>query len=206
MLVKLSKLAPRIGSLAILLATLAVVGAAWAGPPTDAVKARQTELFKLLEKPSDDANQKKVAALLDELLDYDRLAEATLGSEWATLKPEQRTEFAGLLKQLVRKAYEKNLRKILAYNVEYVGEAPAGEKTFLVKTLAKHKTDAREEPISVDFKLSERVAGKWLVVDIVTEEVSLVESYRSQFVKIVKKDGFAALITKMKDKLAKGDV
>jgi phospholipid transport system substrate-binding protein len=204
--VKLSKFANRIGSLAILLATLVLANVAWAGPPTDAVKARQTELFKLLEKPSDDASQKKIAALLDELLDYDRLAEATLGSEWATLKPEQRTEFAGLLKQLVRKAYEKNLRKILAYNVEYVGESPSGEKSFVVKTLAKHKTDAREEPIAVDFKLSERAAGKWLVVDIITEEVSLVESYRSQFVKIVKKDGFAALIAKMKDKLAKGDV
>ncbi len=203
---KLSKFANRIGSLAILLATLVLANVAWAGPPTDAVKARQTELFKLLEKPSDDASQKKIAALLDELLDYDRLAEATLGSEWATLKPEQRTEFAGLLKQLVRKAYEKNLRKILAYNVEYVGESPSGEKSFVVKTLAKHKTDAREEPIAVDFKLSERAAGKWLVVDIITEEVSLVESYRSQFVKIVKKDGFAALIAKMKDKLAKGDV
>jgi phospholipid transport system substrate-binding protein len=34
----------------------------------------------------------------------------------------------------------------------------------------------------------------------------LVSSYRSQFTKIVKKDGFPTLITKMKDKIAKGDV
>jgi phospholipid transport system substrate-binding protein len=44
------------------------------------------------------------------------------------------------------------------------------------------------------------------VQDIVTEGVSLVSSYRSQFTKIVKKDGFPALIQKMKDKLAKGDI
>jgi phospholipid transport system substrate-binding protein len=36
--------------------------------------------------------------------------------------------------------------------------------------------------------------------------VSLVSSYRSQFTKIIKKDGFVALIQKMKDKLAKGDI
>ena len=48
--------------------------------------------------------------------------------------------------------------------------------------------------------------GAWRVTDIVTEGVSLVSSYRSQFTKIVKKDGFPKLITKMKEKIAKGDV
>ena len=48
--------------------------------------------------------------------------------------------------------------------------------------------------------------GAWRVQDIITEDVSLVSSYRSQFTKIVKKDGFPKLIQKMKDKLAKGDV
>ncbi len=194
----------RIGALVLMLASLAAP--AWAGPPTDVVKTKQTELFKLLEKPEDAAGKQKISALFDELLDYDRLAASTLGGEWAGLKPEQKTEFTGLLKQLVRKAYERNLRKILAYAVDYVGEAPGEEGTFVVKTRAKHKTDAREEPIAIDFELAEKAPGKWLVVDIVTEEVSLVDSYRSQFVKIIKKDGFPALVTKMKDKLAKGDI
>ena len=48
--------------------------------------------------------------------------------------------------------------------------------------------------------------GAWRVQDIITEGVSLVSSYRCQFTKIVKKDGFPTLIQKMKDKLAKGDV
>jgi phospholipid transport system substrate-binding protein len=48
--------------------------------------------------------------------------------------------------------------------------------------------------------------GAWKVGDIVTEGVSLVSSYRSQFTKIIKKDGFPALVQKMKDKIAKGDV
>ena len=47
--------------------------------------------------------------------------------------------------------------------------------------------------------------GKWVVQDIETEGVSLVTSYRGQFLKIIKKDGFGKLIEKMKDKLAKGE-
>ena len=80
---------------------------AWAGPATDYVKAKQTELFKLLEK-NDADSKKKVTAIFDEIIDYQSLAEASLGPEWKNLKAEQQKEFVGLMKQLVANAYEKN--------------------------------------------------------------------------------------------------
>lgn len=175
---------------------------AWAGPPTDTVKAKQSELFKLLEAAKPD--QKKVSAIFDEMLDYNALAEASLGSEWASLSEPQRTEFRDLLKQLIGKAYEKNLKKTLSFNIEYLGESEAGAKTFVVKTKAVHKTDKREEPIEINFKLIDKGKG-YRVSDIVTEGISLVDSYRAQFTKLIKKDGFAALTAKMKEKIAKGE-
>ncbi len=72
-----------------------------------------------------------------------------------------------------------------------------------VKTRASG-SNKKEEPVEVDYKLAEK-DGAWRVQDIKTEGVSLVGSYRNQFVKIIKKDGFPALIKKMKDKVAKGD-
>lgn len=182
---------------------LSFSGSAIAGGATDLVKGRQTVLFDLLRKDSPDS-QKKIAALFDEMLDYQSLAEASLGSEWAIRTDAERAQFSDLLRQLVRKAYERNLKKILGYEVNYIGEDPT-DSVVLVKTKAKSKSDAREEPIQIDFKLAQK-GGTWKVQDIVTEGVSLVGSYRSQFTKIVKKDGFPVLIQKMKDKLAKGDV
>ncbi|MFO0550259.1 MAG: ABC transporter substrate-binding protein [Polyangiaceae bacterium] len=176
---------------------------AWAGGATDIVKAKQSELFKLLDSKDADAN-KKIAGIFDDMLDYQALAEASLGSEWSSLKDDQKKEFVDLLKQLVKQAYERNLRKTLDYNIEYVGEESAGDKAFIVKTVAKHKTDTREDPISIDYKLVQQSNGKYKMVDIITEEVSLVSSYRSQFVKILKKDGYAGLSAKMKEKIAKG--
>jgi phospholipid transport system substrate-binding protein len=193
--------------LSILLASLTFAFAvtAWAGPALDTVKSKQTELFQLLAK-SDDASNKRIAQLFDEMLDYQRLAEASLGDEWAKLKPEQQKEFTDLLTQLVRRSYEKNLRKTLSFDIEYLKEEKAGDgSVMVVRTRAVHKTDKREEPISIDFAMVER-DGKWRVKDIVTDEISLVSSYKGQFTRIIKKDGFPALITKMKDKIAKGDV
>jgi phospholipid transport system substrate-binding protein len=182
---------------------MAVAGSASAGGATDVVKSKQATLFDLLkvEKPE---NAKKISSIFDEMLDYGSLAQASLGSEWAARSDAEKAEFSELLKQLVRKSYERNLKKTLGFNIEYLGEDKAGE-TVVVKTKAVSKTDTRAEPIEISYKLASK-DGVWRVQDIVTEGVSLVSSYRSQFTKIVKKDGFPTLIKKMKDKLAKGDV
>ena len=183
--------------------TFIQVGVASAGAATDVVKAKQTALFDLLKQPSA-ANQTKISALFDQMLDYQALAEASLGKEWAGRTDAEKAQFSDLLKQLVRKSYEKNLKKTLSFNIEYLGEDPA-DGSITVKTKAISKTNAREEPVEIAYKMAEK-NGAWRVQDIVTEGVSLVSSYRSQFTKIIKKDGFPVLIQKMKDKLAKGDV
>jgi phospholipid transport system substrate-binding protein len=186
----------------LLALTLGSAGAAFAGPASDAVKSKQASLFDLIKQSSPD--QTKINAVFDDMLDYGTLSETSLGTEWAGRSDAEKKEFSDLLKQLVQKAYQRNLKKILGYDIDYVGEDAAGG-AVMVKTKAKSKTDAREEPVEIGFKVAQK-NGKWLVTDIVTEGVSLVSSYRSQFTKIIKKDGFPALIQKMKDKLAKGDV
>lgn len=191
---------PLIASAFITLAT----SSAFAGAATDAVKAKQGELFKLLEAENNDANKKKIATIFDDMLDYDSIASSSLGDEWKNLKDDEKKEFKELLKQLVTRAYEKNLRKTLSWNLEYLGDEKAGSE-YVVKTKAKHKTDSRADPITIDFKMADKGGGKYRVVDIITEEVSLVGSYRSQFTKIIKKDGFSGLAKKMKEKIAKGD-
>jgi phospholipid transport system substrate-binding protein len=174
---------------------------AYAGPATDEVVAKQNALFELLKKPGNDA---KISTTLDEALDYQAMAEASLGSEWAARTDAEKAQFSGLLKQLVRRSYERNIKKTLGYNIEYIGETEKNSQV-VVKTKAVSKTDKRADPVEIDYTLAQK-NGKWRIQDIKTDGVSLVSSYRSQFTKIIKKDGFPTLITKMKDKIAKGDV
>jgi phospholipid transport system substrate-binding protein len=182
---------------------LTLAGSAFAGPATDMVKAKQTTLFDLLKQGTPEA-QKKIDGVFDEMLDYSTLAEASLGPEWAARSDAEKAEFTDLLKKLVRNAYTKNLKKITGFDVDYAGEDPADGGATVVKTKSKPR-DPRDEPVEINFKVVQK-DGKWKVQDIVTEGVSLVQSYRSQFTKIIKKDGWPKLIEKMKDKLAKGDV
>ena len=187
---------------AALIATLAFAfaGPALAGGASDVVKTKQTALFDLLRQGNADS-QKKIDAVFDDMLDYPTLAQSSLGPEWAKRSAAEQAEFTDLLKRLVRNAYQKNLKKILDYNVSYTGEESA-DGGVLVKTSSQDKNGSRSDPLEIDFKMVS-TGGTWRVRDIVTEDVSLVESYRSQFTKIINKDGFPKLIEKMKDKLAR---
>jgi len=46
------------------------------------------------------------------------------------------------------------------------------------------------------------VGSDWRVFDVVTDSVSLVHNYQQQFHRIITRDGFDTLITRMRDRLA----
>ena len=43
--------------------------------------------------------------------------------------------------------------------------------------------------------------GGWMVYDVVTDDVSIVRNYRSQFNRIIRRKSYKALVKKMRDKL-----
>jgi phospholipid transport system substrate-binding protein len=182
------------------LGLLLIAVPAYAGPgPEGFVKAKQGELGVLLKQAKTSATEQKIGAVFDQLLDYDTLAKDSLADHWNDRTESERREFQTVLKQLVQRNYRKNLRKTLEYEVEYRGESKA-KKGYLVRTVARNRKNPREEPISVDYVLHE-VDGKWLVFDIITEGSSLVNTYRSQFRRVIKKKGFDGLLKQMKAKL-----
>ena len=103
----------------------------------------------------------------------------------------------------MRNSYRKNLKKTLGYEVEYKG-AVKGEAGDVVRTVARSKTNTREEPLSIDYVVRSEGGGQ-RIVDIVTEGSSMVGNYRASFNRIVKKSGFPEVLNKMRKKLEQGD-
>jgi len=186
----------------LLVALTLSISAGAAEPSAEAfMKDKQGELAAL-DKKGGAENQKKMEAIFDSILDYDSLAQSSLTDHWGTLTEQERKEFQDTLKKLVQRAYRKNLDRTMDYDVRFEGETKQGEAS-LVRSTAQSRTNAREEPISIDY-LVHRVDGNLRIQDIVTEGSSLVSNYRQQFNRIIKKDGFPGLMRRMKTKLAKG--
>jgi phospholipid transport system substrate-binding protein len=188
--------------LAALILFLGAESAQAGGSAEDYVRGQQSDLVALLTQPKSVARDQKVAAIMDRVFDYDDLARRSLGEDWKQLNDAERNEFKGLLEQLVKQSYRRHLDKTSGWDIVY-GKSSDVDGGIRVPTTAKHKTDKRKEPVSIDYLLHE-TKGQWRVFDIVVEGSSLVGNYQSQFRKVIKKKGFAELVSRMKRRIAKG--
>jgi phospholipid transport system substrate-binding protein len=166
------------------------------------VKDRHGHLVKLLQQPKSATNDAAVQKIVDGMLDYGTIARRSLGDHWDKLTDAQRQEFQSVLSELVRRAYQRDLRRTLGYSVKIEGTEAVADGT-LVKTVATNRRKPREEPIDIDYVLRVE-GGSWVVVDIITDGSSLVGNYRSQFGGIIRDKGFGDLMARMRKKLAEG--
>lgn len=166
---------------------------------TDFVRRKHDELQAAVKASKDPKTDTKVLAIFDAMFDYSALARDSLGTEWDGLSDPQKAEFTKVLKQLVEKSYRKNLRDPSNYSVQYLGTEPAPDGT-VVKTTAQSKTNKREKPLSINYVVGTTDQGH-RVRDVITDEVSLVANYRSQFKKVLKKKGFDGLLAQLHKKL-----
>jgi phospholipid transport system substrate-binding protein len=165
----------------------------------DFVKAKHAELSDLLRQDKSKAREKKLEAVFEAMLDYDTLARESLGEYWEERSDTQRRAFRELLQGLVQRAYRKNLDKTLSYDVTFHGEE-AARRGKLVKTIARSKKNKREEPLSIDYLVHD-AGGSLKVFDIVTAGSSLLNNYKNQFRRIIRKHGFEELMRRMQKKL-----
>jgi len=163
----------------------------------------------ILKRPAKTDSQvssrnKALSAALGGLLDFGELSRQALRDHWDGLEQGQRDEFVKLLSQLVERNYQKNLTSTLDFAIRYEGEAKRGE-AVVVKTVAQSRKNRRAPPVSIEYTLSPADGGSWRVYDVTTDGVSLVSNYRAQFNRIIKRDGWDALLTRMRDKLGSDD-
>ena len=191
-------------TLLIVLGLLVAAPAFGKSPEQDFMRGKQAALEQVYKQPKGDARTKRLEEIFNSMLDYEHLAKASLGKYWDGRSEAQRVRFRNVLTQLVQRAYRRNLDKTLNYQVDFVGEKPV-DGAVLVETKAMSRSNKREDPVSIDY-LVRKVAGKFLVQDIVTAGASLVKNYQRQFARIIRKksdenEGFEDLLKRMESKL-----
>src|SRR5262249_50684334 len=131
------------------------------------------------------------------------LAKRALVDHWDKMTPDQRKRVVETLRSVVEKNYIRQLRSNLEYAIQYKSEEAQGSDT-LVKTVIEAQRKGRPFEVTVDYLLHPEGDG-WKVYDVTTDDVSILSNYRSQFNRIIAKDGVEGLITRMKSKLEQGE-
>jgi phospholipid transport system substrate-binding protein len=162
------------------------------------IHSLHTSLRNAIKKSADPKKDPKLLEIFEGALDYEYLSTASLGKH--QLEAEQRAEFDDVFRRLVRASYRKNLRDPSSYEVSYEGTSDLDQDAKLVKTTTHNKKNKREKPLDIDYRLTKK-GGTYLIQDVVTGGVSLVDNYRRQFGRVIRKKGFPKLMELMHDRL-----
>jgi phospholipid transport system substrate-binding protein len=166
------------------------------------LEARHHEVNRVLSQPPNDARNQRLEQLLDGLLDYQELARRALARHWEERSPAERQQFSDLLHELVSRSYKDNLQRTLSFEVQYLGEDQRGD-SVVVRTRARNRQNRRAQPVEIDYVMH-RDANGWRVYDVSTDGVSLVENYRTQFNRIIDREGFDGLLRRMRTRINNG--
>ena len=166
----------------------------------DLVRERNQTIEAIVKSPTEGETpeeREQIQNIVTELFDFTSFSEMSLGRYWKDRKEADRAEFTDLCKRLIEKNYADPKLYKKAEKVVYEGARVDGD-TGEVKTIVSYKT----EESTINYQLK-KVGEKWLIYDMVIDDLSVAKNNRSQFRKEIRKTSFEGLVKKLKDKLAK---
>jgi phospholipid transport system substrate-binding protein len=131
-------------------------------------------------------------------MDIARTQRLVLGKHARTIAPEKQAVFGVEFKNLLLRTYGTAFYDYTDQQIIVKPfENPNNEDRITVYTEIV-RTDAPN--VVLEFKMTNRDLPAWKVYDLVTEGVSLVSNYRSQYGGIITRNGIDALISQLLDK------
>jgi phospholipid transport system substrate-binding protein len=169
-------------------------------PPTEAVRATLTEVFRILEDETlkDPAKLIPRRHMLEEVIashfDYTEMSKRALAAHWVPLTTGERAEFVELFKSFLSDRYAEKIESYSGEQVAYLSERIEGN-------YAEVRTELRSNKVAIpmDYRLQGK-DGTWHAYDLIVDGVSLVKNYRSQFEKIIRSSSYQDLVRRLRER------
>ncbi len=184
-------------------------GSAWAAEsPMEIIRTTIEKATAVLQNPEYQGTEHfqtriiKVRAVVEPQFDTQEIAKRTLGSYWQERTEEERQQFIALFAELVQKTYGGALDRYNADVKVYYDQERIDDKFAEVDT--RIFDPSQNKAFAVTYKLH-LANDKWLVYDVVAENVSMVRNYRNQFDRILSKSSYQNLIETLQAKIKELD-
>ena len=176
---------------------LAAAPRAWAGQPTEQLRAYTDQVVKVLQNPSLSLQERReqVRSIAEQVFDVTETARRALGMHWQQRTPAEREEFVRLFANLLEQTYIARIDEYGGEKLTYLSEQVDGDRAIVkAKITTKNGTDV---PVESRVLLKD---NRWLIYDILVENLSLISNYRSQFDRVIRTSGYDELVRRLKTK------
>jgi phospholipid transport system substrate-binding protein len=187
------------------LLSIILAAAVSSGSASASVQASQERVRSALdawfksEGPARAKAKEKARAAVGELIDFDALAKATLGKKWEEVSAKDRGRYTASLRGAMEANYLARMRQGKTSDVAKVKSTVLSEEEKEGRTLVRTKVESGQDTAAIDYLMEKGPKG-WRAVDVITEDVSLADTYREQVAKIMAKKNFEAVITALEKK------
>jgi phospholipid transport system substrate-binding protein len=172
-----------------------------AGLPTDQIKSTVDRAVMVLKdprlKPAAKLKERRdqLRQILFARFDFTEMAKRALGSNWRRRTPQEQEEFIRLFSDVLERAYADIIESYTDEKIVYVYERVDGTYADVASKILT----SRGEEYSINYKVH-LISNEWKVYDLVAENISLVNNYRSQFNRVIANGSYEELVRRLRDK------
>lgn len=186
---------------ALLLTWALLGGIAHAGVPTEQIKATVDKAVAVLKdprlKPAAKVKERRdqLRQILFARFDFTEMAKRALGANWRRRTPQEQEEFVRLFTDILEGAYADIIESYTDEKIIYVNERVDGGFADVGSKILTQKG----QEYSIHYK-AHMISNEWKIYDVVAENISLVNNYRSQFNRVIANSSYDELLRRLKDK------
>jgi phospholipid transport system substrate-binding protein len=178
---------------------LSIPFAVQAGEPMAQLSASINEFVTIMSNTSVAELQatglpEKARQLVFSRFDFSEMTKRSLGAHWKSMDQREQREFIAAFTQRLLVFYGKSVRSTGNEKIQFTREVRDGQQASVETQVISGNGD--QTPI--DYRLRD-VDGQWMVYDVVIDNVSLVNNYRSQFERVIAKTSVQDLLRRMKN-------
>jgi phospholipid transport system substrate-binding protein len=152
------------------------------------------------KKLTTDQKRSRIEGIAYERFDFPTLSRLVLARNWQRFSKPQQDEFMVEFKRYLAVNYGNRIERYDNQKVEIVGERKEPRGDVTIQSVVR---GGEFEGATIDYRMREN-EGKWMVIDVIVEGISLVSNFRDQFKEVLANGGPEQLLQKLKEKNAAG--
>jgi len=142
---------------------------------------------------------KRLQPVMQEAFALDYMAEKSLGQHWSELSEADRATWRQLFGEFTIANYAANFDRFAGQRFDMLGEEASSNDTTLVKTKV---VSPGIDDVALTYRL-QKMGGTWKIIDVFLKgTVSELALRRSDYASVFERNGFAALTTVLRGKIA----
>jgi phospholipid transport system substrate-binding protein len=150
------------------------------------------------DKNSSTEQKKRFRKLLNDNFDVRLLGKWALGRHWRKATKIERSEYLAQFEKFLVATYSKRFRQLTTEEIDVASATSRNRKLAIVHSRLLRDSN---KPVRIDWRVA-YPRGEYKIVDIIVEGISMLQTQRSEFGSVIRKNGgkVSGLTATLRDK------